>query len=945
MFTSKRNLLSAAVAGACAAMSMPGWAQATSAADQPAVAEVQTVVVSGFRSSLEKALDLKRAAIGQRDSIVAEDMGKFPEQNVADALVRLPGVEVVKDGASNEGQRIQLRGLGSEYTVTTFNGAPVRATSAGAIGSSTRDFNYDVFPSELFGRVDVYKTPLAELEEGGVAGLVDLQTPRPFDKAGRVIRYSVTGTYNTRSKDSTPRANVLYSNTWGKWGFLTSIAGNQTHNANAGFSSTGTYASYNQRFTQGNFQYGWNLTDPRAKLGNISAAQLYDANMPRFLRLTGTDNERDRIGVANSLQYKGDNLEVSWDSLFSKLQDDTKNNYLNFITNGSTGARALVPIDVSVDANNNVQGTIGNYTIGTNAVLGLSETRFLYNAINAKYRVTNDLRFTGSLAVNESKAWRSGATVSLDATDPAYRHTITFNTTNDAMFPSIATDRNLLDPQIYSAMTYSGNYQTETDKQKTVRLGMQYDYSFWNVEARLKMGLSNVESTKIANQYLPGNLLNARTLPDGRVYGALPNTPAGNAERIAYARQFITPNDLTKIKISDNVPQDWLTVNRDFVYDTLNALDANRAAPANLGGTFTAVETVRAFYVQSDFEKEVFGRPLRANAGVRYVKTDSDVDNYRLIQGGHAPNQLSGGYSNVLPSASLSYDLTSDLVLRGSVGKTIKRSSISAIARSINVPNGGDLVVQIGNPDLRPESSTNLDASLEWYFDKGGVLALSAYRKNIKDRPVSTSVFSPFNTLGIPATLFSANNVTALTADPTSPVEVRFFQNAEAFKIQGLELTHQQNYRFLPYPFKNLGSILSLTSIKTAGVARVYNNIVYELPIVPDTTVAATLYYEEGPFAFRTSYNKKSEYANFTNTALNPLGYQRWFNARAFLDASVSYKFNKFVEVRLDATNLTNTRTFEVLRHFEGRNGNEESRLEGANQAGRNYSLTLRGAF
>jgi len=941
----QRTLLSLAVASACAMLAMPAGAQQSASVAATPAAEtgdaVQTVVVTGFRSSLEKALNLKRAEIGIRDSIVAEDIGKFPEQNIADALVRLPGVEVVKDGASNEGQRIQLRGLGSEYTVTTFNGAPVRATSAGGIGNATRDFNYDVFPSELFGRVDVYKTPLAELEEGGVAGVVDLQTPRPFDKRGRVIRYGIADSFNSKSKFYSPRANVLFSDTWGKWGFLASVAQNQTHNANAGFQSTGTYANYNQRFTPGNFQYAWNLSDPRANLGNLTTAQLYDANLPRFFRITGTDNVRDRIGATTSLQYKGDQLEVSWDSLFSTLKDDTKNNYMNFVTNGSTGARALVPINVTVDANSNLQGTVGNYTMSTNTVMGKSETKFRYNAINAKYRVNDDLRLNGSVAINQSDAWRSDATVTLDGSDAAFRHTITFNTTHDAMFPDLSTDRDLLDPKIYNSMTYSGSYRTETDKQKTVRLGLQYDYGFWGIDAKLKTGLSQVASTKISHQFVSLNLLNSLSIPGGGAYAS-----ASDAAKIAYARTLMVSNDLNKIKVGGAVPQEWLTVDRNFVYDTLDAVEQNRNAQSNLGGTFDALETVRAFYVQSDFEKEVLGRPLRANVGVRYVKTDTDINNYAQVPGsGYAPAHLEGGYSNTLPSASVSYDLTDDLVWRASAGKTIKRSSISAIARSLNVPNAGDLIVQAGNPNLRPEQSTNFDTALEWYFEKGSVLALSGFRKNISDRPLTTSQFVPFSSLGIAKELFTANNQLALAANPDAPVELRFSQNAESFSIKGLELAYQQNYRFLPYPFNNLGSIVSLTNIKTDGVVRTYNNIGYALPIVPERTIAATLYYEDGPFSLRTSYNHKSAFANYTNTALNPLGYQRWFNARGYLDASIGYKINKYLEVRLDGSNLTDTRTYETLRQFEGRFGDEKSRLEGANQSGRIYSLSLRGSL
>ena len=138
-------------------------AQTTAPAAAATVPEVNTVVVTGFRSSLQKALNLKMQAIGVRDSIVAEDIGKFPEANVAESLQRVPGVILNRDESSAEGQRISIRGLPTEYSVTTLNGAPVNTTSTSTIGSAARGFNYDVFASELFGRVDFYKSPLAEL--------------------------------------------------------------------------------------------------------------------------------------------------------------------------------------------------------------------------------------------------------------------------------------------------------------------------------------------------------------------------------------------------------------------------------------------------------------------------------------------------------------------------------------------------------------------------------------------------------------------------------------------------------------------------------------------------------------------------------------------------------------------------------------------------------------
>src|SRR5687767_2641866 len=244
--------VSAAVSAVLCSFSMGALAQqASSEAPASAPAESQNtagsagaleeVVVTSFRESLAAGIELKREAVGVRDSIVAEDIGKFPEQNVAESLQRIPGVFLSRDGASNEGQRISIRGLGSEYSVTTINGAPVRTTSSQNVGTSTRDFNFDVFPSELFGRVDVYKTPQASLEEGGIAGNVDLQTPRPFDSSERVIRYGGAYNYNSQSEEWTPRGSLLVSDTWGNFGALLGVAYAKNINERSGFQSTGSY--------------------------------------------------------------------------------------------------------------------------------------------------------------------------------------------------------------------------------------------------------------------------------------------------------------------------------------------------------------------------------------------------------------------------------------------------------------------------------------------------------------------------------------------------------------------------------------------------------------------------------------------------------------------------------------------------------------------------------
>ncbi|MES3020247.1 MAG: TonB-dependent receptor [Pseudomonadota bacterium] len=935
----KRTIISLSVASACCLLALPAGAQVAEAAPAPATGEVIQVTVTGFRSSLEKALNLKRAAITTRESIVAEDIGKFPEQNIADSLIRLPGVEVVKEGNSNEGQRIQLRGLSSEYTVTTFNGAPVRATSAGNVGASTRDFNYDVFASELFGRVDVYKAPLAELEEGGVAGVVDLQTPRPFDKKGKVIRYSAAAARNAQSGYVSPRAHILLSNTWGNVGFLASIATNKARNANAGYHTTGIYNNTKERLipNASNFQY--NLGDPRASLGSVTQAQLEEGQLPRFFRIAGQDNIRERVGFSTSLQYKTGALDLSWDTLYSKLQDDVKTNYFNFMTRGATGALALVPMGLRIDGNDQLQGKLGNLTMATNALAAKSETEFKYNAINGKYKVTDKLKLSGQISASNSVAWRNQTTITAEGLDAASRHEVSFDTT-DALFPSISSNRNLLDPKIYTSFSGQGFDRSETDKQRTFKLVGDYDWGFGDVEARLKVGVGSVKSTKLARAQVASNLLGSQMIPGVGLYSA-----ASAEQRKAFMQGLLVPNDLKNFApdAGNGYPRDWLTFDRNYVYGSINALGQYTNVPQDLGGTFDAVETVNSLFVQSDFDTKLLGRGLRANAGVRYVQTQTAIDNYFLLNGAYTPVSKVSKYHNALPSFSAAYDLGEDLVWRASWGKTLTRSSISLLARAYQVPSQGDLIVNQGNPELKPELSRNLDTGLEWYFSKGSILALNGFQKEISGRAAPISTYVPFNTLGLAKELWFTNIQALVVGNPLEPVEVRKYQNAEAYKVRGTELAYQQTFKFLPAPFNNMGAIGSYTKIKTAGINRTYNGKSYELPIVPGNTYAFTLYYENGPLSLRTSYNHKSEFANVNSTGANTLGLQRWYNARGSLDMSASYKFNDKLELRLDATNMGDSKTYEFLRHFEGKHGNEHSRIDTGYMAGRVLALSVRG--
>ena len=228
--------ISAVSIGLC---TLPGQLLAQETTPESAAALLEEVTVTGFRGSLSKALDQKRDAVNVRESIMAEDIGKFPDLNIAEAIQRVPGVAISREGG--EGRQISLRGFGPQFTRATLNGMEVPAStdgldSGGGINSG-RSFDFNVFASELFNRVDIQKTTTASMEEGGIAGTVDLYSAKPFDYSGFKSSLSLQDGYNSLTSEHDPRVAFLVSNTFAddKLGALLSVAYSQRTVRQEGF--------------------------------------------------------------------------------------------------------------------------------------------------------------------------------------------------------------------------------------------------------------------------------------------------------------------------------------------------------------------------------------------------------------------------------------------------------------------------------------------------------------------------------------------------------------------------------------------------------------------------------------------------------------------------------------------------------------------------------------
>ncbi len=902
---------------------------------------VETIEVRGIRQSLAKSISIKKENTAMVDAVVAEDIGKFPDANIAESLQRIPGVYLERDGASNEGNRITIRGLDSSYAVTTINGAPVHTTSSMNVGTSTRDFNYDVFPSELFGQVNVYKSSMAELTEGGIGGNVDLQTPRPFDGKGEQVgRFSVSTGYNDASESYNPKLSALYSNTWDNFGALFGIAYAKSINTRSGYETTGQYNSNALgRERKGSFRFSIDYDDPRTNLGDLTQEQVDNAFLPRFHRAYASENTRERLSSVMSLQYLGDKFEVSLDTLVANLTDQ-RDEYTFGIAirnSGQNGVPGIVPMDVFIDENNNLFGKFGNTTYFAESYPYDSETDFYSVNLRGQYYLSDDLTIRGQLTRSQSKAvlYRNKVYNVADGV------TSVIDSSQNTVYPVLTYDRDFTDPTAWNNLVDIGFLQNnEKDEDVLASLQVRWDYDLGDWYGNLKFGVSQATSTKTSSSKNGTSAAKSQTLSNGKSFNEM-----SLSERVALMDSSMPIRPFAQ-KAGDGFPTTWSSFSRNTIESFFMPYEALRQTEVDFNSSFEAEEKVSTVYIQTDVHTDIFDRAFKANLGVRLSDTDVTANNYTLDGSTYIPNTTSGGYSTVLPSLNMAYDITEELELRAAIGKTITRVGLNRIAANVLIADPFKAVATAGNPDLTPEESLSKDVSLSWYFSEGGLLSAGLFWKTIKDQPVQSSTLVTFESLKLPETALGPIFIDPDTGKipPNLDIILNSFENGAEQQLNGFEIAYQQNFSFLPEPFNHIGTIASYTNVDTKSANWVANNgDVYNIPTVPKYGYTLATYYEDGPIALRLSYAYKSEkYVDPLNRG-NDLN--RVQAGVGYLDASFGYKFSDDLELRLEATNLSDALEYQYYPNPAGLYGDGKSRKNAAYYSGRTFTLGLRGAF
>lgn len=871
--------------------------QAQQAPEPKPITTLETVTVTGIRASREQSLNQKRDADSHVEVITAEDLGKLPDKNVADAIQRIPGVNISSmaggEGGFSENDRVSIRGTSPSLTQTLINGHAV-GTGDWFVLSQTeamgRSVSYSLLPSEIVSKVTVYKSSQADLPEGGTAGSVDIETRRPLSFAKAfTAEATLQAFYADLPRKSAPQASVLLN--------LKNQASSFGVTLQA-FSET----RYERRDAQEFLGYSHVDPDSAAALAH---PELADVAYPQLINHNLFTQKRVREGGLFDVEWKPtQNLTLDLNGFYSHLDaTNYDHSYLaspqQFIENGGvptsfavrngTMVAAQFPALVDADGNPVPAGfTDSMYRPGA-----ASESWYL--DFNGKYRASDQLVLSGKVGHTRGLGDTPG--------DLGYESFLPASGMNYAMnglsspaivsFPGADT-ADFSQSRLFG-MWYSIVKVVDKETYAQADADLAINSGIWD---SAKFGLRLTDHKR--QLHYPNN--------GGCGWGVEP-PDAGSCPGNASWDGTLYPSNFGRgFGGGDDFLRNLWRLPPDVVKAVVqaNTLPTENYWP----GEFSVREKTTAAYAMAN----VAGSKWRGNFGVRLVNTRQITD-FNIPEGPNPVQSPSFGpftpvhdersYNDVLPSANLRFELSKDLVARVSAARTLTRVDYSSLAGAItsldNLTHSGTG----GNVDLKPVRSTNLDATLEWYFAPKSLLSIGVFHMDM-------SSYVAFGThTAMLADTSNQNIITPYTI--TSPVNVKA-------KNKGFELSYQQPL------FGNFGVLANYTY--ASGKDSNGDGLVGS----SRDTVNLEGYYENDVFSTRLAYTYRSAYLVGLDRSTT-----QYADAVGTLAASVNYKINDRFTIAFDALNLNNP----TLKYY----GDNKDQPRAFYTNGRQYFLGVRMAL
>lgn len=866
--------------------------EAAPAAEGAGLQQLERIdVVGSYSRSLEQAVDIKRATIGFSDSIVATDVADFPEQNLAEALQRMPGVTIERD--KGLGSRVNVRGLPSEYTHVSINNL------ATASGSGGRDIEFDIFASEIIQQVTVLKSPTAADEEGGIAGSVQISTARPFDYTGRKLVASVEGAHNSISEEVDPKFSFLASDTWGDWGGLVSFA--TAKRSNRTDATSGINFRPMSRFLGASGTRGTQAAAVLARDAGVvvmNRNNTDESNLIVFQDKVGDRvfvNDQDKWGATASLQYKpSSRFSLTFDAMRGGY-DTTEDEY--DAAAYSASSRSTLETIHDYDASTLSQYGIVvlrdvSYTATQHEMLSkerINKTDF------SQYSVAMD--WQGDTWGVDAMVGYSGADKTLDASNlkhVAYapsrtRWTGKSGETIPSANPASIDMYNASDKYLFEA------YETTLEKVSDDKYAAQVD-----VTKALELAfLPALRSVQFGARYTDKS--KQREYGEAKIYGPSPgNNSWVNTRTLA---------DSPLQSIADIVPGggysvkdlDWKMVSNDYARSAFRY--PGFATPFDPGQYYRVDENVTSLYAMTDIGFDVGRVPVSINAGVRYVDTSVQSSGFHPIQRADGstgytdtPVSRKGSYNDLLPSLNATAELAEGLVLRGAASKTFIRPALTDIAYK-RTASWSSFRFTDGNPDLQPTYAKQWELGLEKYLDNGGLLAASYFHKKI-DGVVINALTGVVPDVAV----YNANG----SLNGTYDFDVYQPINADGtYVVKGVELIAQLPLSMLHRSLEGFGINANYTMLDSSLAGESDLGVSTPMPGLSEKSYNMTVYYENERFDARVSYNHKGEYVESIGYNMYPI----WRDDYGQVDVSIGYRLTDSIKLSLKGINLTNQAT------------------------------------
>ena len=849
---------------------------------------VEQIVVTGFRSSLERSREIKRDSVSLIESIVAEDIADFPDLNLAESLQRVPGVSISRD--SGEGRQISMRGLGANFVRTRLNGLEALFTTDSGIdqrGSAarTRDFDFSVFASELFRRVDVHKSYDASLSEGGLAGTVDLYTARPFDYPGLEAAATVKGLHNDLTKNDNLRVAGLLSNNWGNFGALASVAYSEVDSVERGYH---VWSWRQASFGEANVAPS---VDPAVRDRLVNATGRDRVFVPRANNIASWNNTRERLGLTGALQWQPSyRLRFGLDVLYGELSNDRMENQISTAgTNAFTGdvRNGALLTDAAIIGDDLLYAQFENLDLRTESKVSYGETEFHQISFTSEFDFTPDLSGRLLLGTSESE-FDQPIHDKVFAEASGHRFSVDWR---DADFGQNSYDFDIADFAEWSLM--------RTDVREDM---MSNDYSAANLDFTWDVNDSSAFEFGVHLKRYDSDGLQRRDREDWEDQPGAPEAVFQLTEIPVLRPYAIANNEETFARVvqAERIDKDGNGTGRLLS----RMLDPSHNRP---GTVYQIEEDTVAAYVNYNWTQEWFGKLVRGNLGVRWFETDQVSSGEVQTGTGFEYATFERKYDDFLPALNISLEMTDEWLWRFSANQNISRPGLNDL-RAAGQVEVADTRINAGNPNLEPFKADSIDTSVE-YYGESAYFAAGVFYKNMGSFIVTRSATLPYVQTGYPLEFLDFD----IRVDQNTEFTVSQPINGDSAEAMGLELAFQMDFDRLPPPFNYLGVAGNYTYAD--GETTLFNEgeaFTVAPPGLSEHSYNFTVYYEAERWGLRMATSYRDDYIQAEGASQNVV---EGYDDTLFVDFKAFYNVNDRFEITLEGLNLTNERIRYFLDH------------------------------